>query len=306
MRSRRHLLVIVLSVILGVQALLAQDDEPRRWSPVALDAKVVGAAYAFSWGNVFFNPATELEDVDVEVHSLTLNYIQPFRIGKRFGRIGILVPFNHQRWNGLLSGVPREVDRTGLVDPRIRVSFNLIGAPAANLDELVEYYKENPKGFTLGVGLAVRIPLGQYDPNKAINIGTNRFVIRPQVGFEYRWGLWSYELSSSLFFFTVNNEFLGQRRRAQNAIFATQTHLIKRFEKGFWASLDAGYGYGGDNFVNGVPLRDYKSNLIGGGTIGFRYAGNQTGKFFYFRQAALTDFGQDLNVFGLVWTMLIK
>lgn len=48
--------------------------------------------------------------------------------------------------------------------------MNLYGAPAMHLKQFTEYH---PKTI-VGASITVNAPTGQYDPNKFINVGTNR------------------------------------------------------------------------------------------------------------------------------------
>ena len=297
--------MLLVGIYLLAGRSFAQDVEPRRWTPIPLDTRVIGAGYAFTSGDVLFDPSLLAEDVEIQVHTAAISYVHPFRIGNKFARLGILLPVNFEYWNGLLEGVPRSVQRNGLVDPRIRFSINIIGAPASDLKGLQQFYQENPTHTTLGFSLAVRLPLGQYDEERLINVGNNRFVFRPQLGFEHRWGSWSYELTASVFFYTVNNRFFPDRRKVTDPIYALQNHLIYRFKKGIWLALDLGYGYGGETAIDMVPIEDYRSNIVAGGSLGFRLDRTQALKLLYYRKEALNEVGSDINSLGVVWTMVL-
>ena len=56
---------------------------------------------------------------------------------------------------------------------------------ASTLNELVEERQSGqlaPPRTIVGVSLLVQAPTGQYDPDRLINIGTNRWTFRPEVG----------------------------------------------------------------------------------------------------------------------------
>ena len=44
-------------------------------------------------------------------------------------------------------------------------------------------FKSYPQGHTLGVGLTIGMPTGQYDSSKVINFGANRWAFKPEVGY---------------------------------------------------------------------------------------------------------------------------
>ena len=64
---------------------------------------------------------------------------------------------------------------SGLGDPIVRLSVNFYGAPAVSMDEYPTYQQD----ILVGASLQVSPPLGQYDPTRLLNVGTNRWSIRP-------------------------------------------------------------------------------------------------------------------------------
>ena len=96
-------------------------------------------------------------------------------------------------------------------DPRLRLSVNFIGAPALRGKEFQAYRASHSINTVVGAALAVTLPLGEYEQEKLLNLGENRFIIRPQLGFVHTRGRWSYELTGSVFLYTDNDEFLGNK-----------------------------------------------------------------------------------------------
>jgi hypothetical protein len=54
-------------------------------------------------------------------------------------------------------------------DLRLRLSLNFSGAPALSLKEFTGYKSD----LTMDASLQVLVPLGQYDADRPVNIGTN-------------------------------------------------------------------------------------------------------------------------------------
>ncbi|WJM95140.1 hypothetical protein QEP73_16310 [Pseudomonas defluvii] len=75
------------------------------------------------------------------------------------GKFDILVPEAKLSGSALFNGEPKERNVTGLIDPRLRFSVNLYGAPAMSLAEFPRYQQD----VIIGAGLAITAPLGQYD-----------------------------------------------------------------------------------------------------------------------------------------------
>jgi len=208
----RGLIFAIIGFLLS-NSLFGQDLEPRRWTEIPIGNHVIGGGYAFSFGDVFFDPILQVEDATIEVNTIIASYILPVRIGNKLGRIDATIPFAFEHWQGLLSDVPTSLNRTGFADPRIRFSVNIIGATAEESKKLREYIAENPVRTTVGISVAVTLPIGQYFDDKLINLGQNRFVIRPQAGMIHTWNKWSFELTASTFIITDNNNFYGGMKK---------------------------------------------------------------------------------------------
>lgn len=301
-----HKSILICFVMLYLQQGYTQDVEPRRWSSIPLGVNVIAAGYAFTSGDVFFDPVLGAEDVIYTGNGFVVGYVRPFRLGNKLARVDILLPLSFSRWEGLLDGIPASADRNGLADPRVRLSLNLTGPPPTGPKELQEYRATHPVFTTFGVSLAVTLPLGQYSNANLINLGGNRFVVRPQAGMVHYWGPWSYELTSSLVLFTKNNDFFNDGELKQKALFAFQTHLIRQFEKRFWASLSAGYNQGASSIVNQQFNDDQRSNFVGAASVGASFAGNQGLKLAYVYSKTLKDVGSTTNTVLLAWSIAFK
>lgn len=294
-------LILFSILLLLYQNTFSQDVEPRRWTPIPLGSHILGAGYSLTSGDVFFDPLLEAENVKLKAHSLAVTFAQPFKIGNKLGSISVLVPFSIADWDGSLSGTPAGINRTGFADPRLRASIILDGPPAGNAIEIRQYRLENPTDTSFGVSLAITIPIGEYFEDKLINLGSNRFIFRPQVGMIHYWGKWSFELSSSVFFYTRNPDFFNDAERRQRPTFAIQSHLVKQFQQGAWLSLSAGYGLGGESVINRQPNGDFRSNLLVSASYSFLIAKRQGMKLTYIRAEALENIGSNTNNFILSW-----
>ncbi len=280
----------------------AQDIEPRRWTPLPLKTNIIGVGYGYTNGKIFFDPVIDVEDASVEGSAFVVQYVRPFKLGKKLARVDVQLPYTIARWEGLLGGAPASVKRSGFADPRLRLSVNFIGPSAMEAKELREYIMANPVHTVVGASLAVTFPFGQYYDDKLLNLGQNRFVFRPQVGFVHTWRSWSYELSGSVFLYSNNNNFFNGKTRRQNPVFEAQTHLIKRFKPGIWGSLSLGTGLAGQSIVNNLPNSDEQENIMAGLSFGFAITKSQAVKIFYIRSQTLSDIGGDTNSYGVVWS----
>lgn len=283
----------------------SQDLEPRRWNILPLGTQVVGGGYAYTSGDILFDPTLEIEDATVDANTFVLQYVRPFKIGNKFARVDVRLPISFVHWKGLLNGEYASAGRNGFTDSRIRLSMNLLGPKASGPKELFQYFKENPVNTTVGVSIAVTLPTGLYHADKLLNIGQNRFVIRPQIGVLHNRGKWSYELTSSVIFFTENNDFFGGNLRSQKPMFAVQGHIIKRFESKLWASISAGTGAGSKSTINNVSKDDRRNDVLASLALGYPISKKQSLKLAYVYSRTTRIIGSNTDSIVLGWALLL-
>src|SRR5439155_23749609 len=146
-----------------------------------------------------------------------------------------------------VSGQEVERDVLGPGDPLLRLSVNFSGAPALSMDEYATYHQ----AVIVGASLHVTAPLGQYDSTKLLNVGTNRWSIKPELGVSKAWGPVTLEVIPAITFFTNNDDFLRGKTLAQNPIYSLQGHLIYEFSRALWATFDATYYTAGRTTIDG-------------------------------------------------------
>jgi hypothetical protein len=179
----RSLLVILVLTGLGLpERAGAQDLEPRRWSHLPIGQTIVGVGYGYTEANVFFSPVLKLTDGTSRINALGVSAIHTFDLAGKSARISLLLPYLSGRWEGDMEGEFQIVHRKGGGDPRLRLSVNLYGAPALKGSEFVRYRTEHSTNTVIGASIAMTVPLGKYCDDCLINIGNNRWSVRPQVG----------------------------------------------------------------------------------------------------------------------------
>lgn len=280
---------------------LAQDLEPRRWTPLPVGLNVIGAGYVRTEGDLFLDPVLKIEDAEVDGHTVVLSYVRSFVISKKLARFDVLLPWQNIRWTGLLDGVPATASRVGLADPWVRLSVILAGAPKSGS-------KQNQPAMSntiIGAAIAVGIPFGKYLDDKLLNLGQSRVVIRPQIGVLHTRGQWSYELTGSVFFYGDNDDFFGGSKLEQDPLHAMQAHLIRVFDKrGYWMALSAGYGWGGQVTVDGIAQDNSRRLFLSALAFGVPAGKNQGVKFAYIRNRTNISTDADTDSLAIAWSML--
>lgn len=283
----------ILSALFPVHA---QDLEPRAYSNIPVGLNFVAAGYAYSAGGVLFDPAVPLENASIKIHGTVLAYARSLKIGNMSGKIDMIMPY---AWlSGSADFQDERVSRkiSGLGDPRIRMSLNFAGAPALSLSE----YKDYKQNLIVGVSLQVFMPLGQYDPDKLVNIGTNRFTFKPELGISKTFGHLYLELAAGAAFYTVNHNFYQGQTLTQNPIGSIQGHAVYTFRRGIWAALDGTCYWGGRTTLEGVEGNDLQENTRVGFTFALPVNMHNSLKL-HLSSGVSTRTGSDFDAIGIVW-----
>ncbi len=280
-----------------VRTATAQDIEPRRWSHLPLGGHFGGAAYAYTEGDIFLNPVLRIEDGEFEMHTAALKYIHAFEVLGKSARVDLTQLYQSGSWSGLLNGVPAAIEREGWSDSALRFAVNLYGAPPLSGEEFIAYRRAAYCETIVGAGLLVTFPTGEYFDDKLINLGSNRYTFTPQFGVVHTRGKWTMELSSSVTFFTDNDEFFNGKQLEEDPLLIGQGHLIYTFMPGLWLGASAGYGYGSESTIDQVSANDRKGNLGFGFSAGIPINRHFGFKIAYIGIRTQEDIGSDNNTF---------
>jgi hypothetical protein len=295
-RSRIRLRAVLVWALCSLWAAgtAAQELSPRAYWPAPKGTKVLITGYSYSSGDTLTDPSLPVYDVDSRLHSAVLGYLQTFSLWGRTANIVGELPYTWGSTKGFLFGDPARRDLSGFSDLSVTLAVNLHGAPTMTPVDF-QALRANPHPI-LGASLKVRAPTGHYDDNKLINVGANRWAIKPELGYMIPLKpTWVLELEAGAWFFTDDDDFLNGQRK-QHPIFAAEIHLVKRIRPGFWASLEANYYAGGRQVIGGNRHVDIQRNSRIGGTVVFPFAGRHAIKV-GFSRGWVTDFGNDFDQF---------
>ncbi len=256
-------LLAVSALLVGPSAVCAQEIEPRAFSnaPVGVNFLIVG--YAFTEGGLSFDPALPVSSPKLSTSGAVAAFARSFALFGKSAKFDVVVPAASLSGSALLAGEPIERHVDGLVDAKFRVSVNLLGGPALSLQEFKDYKPD----LLVGVSLQVSAPTGQYDNTRVVNLGTNRWWFKPELGVSKTFGQWTLEGKAAVTVYTDNDDFYGGQTRAQEPLYSAQGHAIYTFRPGIWGSLDATYFVGGRTTINGELNRDLQQNWRLGGTL---------------------------------------
>jgi len=274
----------------------AGEIEPRAYvnTPVGINFLLTG--YAYSDGGLSTEASSPIKDAQIKMHTGILAYARTLDVWGKSGKIDVIVPYSDLSGSATVAGQPRERNVSGLNDPRLRFSVNFYGAPALSLQEFTNYQQD----LIIGTSIQVSAPLGQYDADKLVNLGNNRWFVKPDIGISKAWGALAIELSTGVFIFSNNNDFFGGSTLEQDPVSSTQLHVTYNFGHGVWAALSGTCDYGGRTTIDGMQNDDLQNNSRVGATLSLPVNRNNSIKLFT-SSSVHTTAGSDFNLFGIVW-----
>ena len=255
-RPHGYSLLGVLSSIAIVLALsgpvLATDDGPRAYWK-GRDGTQMFAFSFLRWdinaaGSQQFDPAHYVypnSDVEASVflgmwgHHFTL-FDRPsvFSVALAGGNVDAEVDTNVTPPEflppGVIPGDSLSQSSSGYADPSVSLLINLRGTPP--LKSNVDLLNYEPT-WTIDTQVMLAVPIGEYDSDKLVNLGLNRWWGRIAFPMKYHFGVFSrgymssFELTPSVWLFAENDDFVGQTLKNdplwQLEPKFTQSHLLR-------------------------------------------------------------------------------
>ena len=296
----RYLAIIALIFCWADQSF-AQDLEPRRWSQMPTGLNFIGIGIGHTEGDIFFDPVLLVEEAEFDMETVGLVYVRSLSVAGKSARIDFSLPYRAGRWDGTVDGQQVDFRRRGFADPRIRFSMLLYGGPA---ETPAEFAKSKKSNTVVGAAVAVTMPFGEYSSERLINLGENRWVIRPQLGVTHTRGKWTGELTGSVFLYGDNNEFWMNTKLESNPLWALQAHVIYNFKPGLWASFSTAYGTGGEAKVDSVAKNNLSGNWLTALNLGIPINRKQGIKVTYLRGRTQKSTGVDIDSLILSYSLM--
>lgn len=290
---------VCLVWLILVRSACALDIEPRAYTntPVGLNFLAVG--YQRSEGGLEFDPALPITDASATVDTGLLGYVRTLGVAGRSAKIGFKLPYSRFDAHGYVAGEFRSREQSGLADPTLYFTVNLSGAPALSLQEFKSYRQDLITGFTL----KVTAPLGAYDDDYVLNIGTNRWSFEPELGVSKALGRWILEAAGSIVFYTDNEDFEDGSTRSQDPIYSARGDVIYNFPDRVWLAFGATFFTGGRTTVDGTTSNDLADNWRAGAVLTVPVDRKNSIKI-YGSSGISTRTGADYDTVGLLWQYL--
>ncbi len=177
---------------------------------------------------------------------------------------------------GVTPGSTFSQSASGYIDPSVQLDVNLFGTSSlVGTADLLNYEPT----WTIDAAVMLALPVGEYDGDKLVNMGLNRWWGRLALPIKYHFGVFapgymsSFELTPSVWIFAENDDFLGQS--LENApLLQLEAHLTQDFTRTFFGSLDLLYRSGFQSEINGVEVGEELDIGDVGFTLNFQASDN--------------------------------
>jgi hypothetical protein len=274
----------------------AQDLEPRAYinTPVGMNFLLVG--YQYAEGALLFDPTLPVDDAVADVNLGLVGYVHTLAVAAKSAKAGVLLPFADLDAQGYVDGAFRTREDTGLADPSFYFTINLYGAPALSSNAFRDYRQET----IVGVSFKLTAPLGVYDNDKLLNIGTNRWSLKSELGVSHAISRLYLEGAIAATFYTDNEDFYNGKTREQEPVYSLQGHVIYTFPGNIWTSVGVTYFTGGRTTVEGISGDDLQQNWRTGFTVALPVNRHHSIKIFG-NSGVSTRTGNDYDSLGMVW-----
>jgi hypothetical protein len=274
----------------------SQELEARAYSAAPVGLKFFVAGYAYSQGGLSTDPAVPIQDAKLRVHTTVFAYAQVLDLWGKTGKFDVILPYSDLAGSALVVGQPRERNVAGFNDPRFRLSVNFLGAPALSMKEFASHKSD----LVAGASIQVSAPVGQYDSSRVVNLGTNRWSVKPDVGFSKPIGPFTADVTAGVTFYGDNSDYFGGKRLEQERIYSVQAHLTYNFGGGVWAGLGGTFYSGGRTTVDGARNDDALKNSRFGAVLSLPIDRNNSLKF-NASTGVTTRIGTSFDTVSVAW-----
>lgn len=213
--------------------------------------------------------------------------IGPFTIDPQ-----VFIPFGENHLDGAAVG-GKEFSSSGWGDPMLAATTWFVNDPV--------------KKLWVGFTPFITLPLGTYDRSKGLNLGGNRWVVRPEVGVVKGFGDKAYLdlILGGEFYFDNKNYGSGTKAVTleQDALLAFEAHASYDITKKWYLSLDYFYNDGGETIIADVKQHNAQSNH-GIGLSMFWGIGEHNQLMIQYKDDFYVKSGPGTNTIGMRWMYL--
>lgn len=280
---------------------ISQDLEPRFLSAIPTGGNFAIASYGYSSGNILLDNTLPIEDLNARLNSVIVGYARSFKLLNKLAKFDVVLPYSFGQYSGVVTDIDSSVYRNGFGDPLLRFSLILIGHKPVGVSEFMQ---QGDNKFKLGATFRMRLPLGQYDPEKFLNLGANRWGFKLGVA-------GSYTVKKKLIFeghlntwlFTENKAFFNGNTLYQKPLLSAQLHVTYLMNPRLWFAVSFGRSGLGETVINGIEKNNTQNDSRFG--VAFAYKVNKHNSLkLAFTSGITTRYGADFTTILLAYQFM--
>ena len=202
-----------------------------------------------------------IEGAHLNLNQWTISYMRYFNLFGRMAWVSPSIPL--AVLNGTVTGTNVNGSIAGAGDSSYEFAWLLKGGPALSPEEFEKY----KPATVIGVSLNVTAPTGLYRADKILNLGSDRWSFRPEIGLSHPFGpeqKWAVDAYANTYIYTDNTSYRGKEILRQGPLPAFEGHLSYAFRENVVGSFDARYSFRGDTSIDGVGQSDSQKNFVVG------------------------------------------
>lgn len=284
---------------LALTPALGLADNARDWQNLPTDLNMVFGYYNRIDSNTPIDTSLPVDGLSLNADLYIARYARSFGIDGRNSAIQILQPYADLSASldnsELLKGTHHN---SGMGDTQFVLVHNIFGGPALTKEEFATW---TPETFLTGA-LWITAPTGDYDKDRLINIGSNRWAFKPEIAFGTPIGPTWLELNTYVSLFGDNNDYHGDGTLEQKALYAIEGHYSYTFNRALWASIDTTYSRGGETKVDGDWQDNKQEGTVMGASLGFMLSPQFGGLLAYSDNVAERDGSPEVAT----WTLRLQ
>jgi len=287
--------ILLASTLVVCGRAAAQELEPRAYAANPIGAAFLVVGWSRSTGGVVTDPTLPISDIKATVDGFPAGVGYTFNVAGKVAQAVVALPYALAEVSGRVFEQVGTINRSGLADTRIRFAINLRGNDAMGLRAFVK----EPRHTIVGASVVVSAPTGQYYPDKLINVGTNRWAFKPELGISVPKGKWDLDAYVGAWLFAPNSDYYpGGRERTQSPMAALQGHGAYTLKPRLWLAADSTWYVGGAPTVDGADAGESVNNVRLGLTLSLPAGRQQSIKVAYSTGATVRT-GTDFRTFSV-------
>jgi hypothetical protein len=264
MKKRLLFPCLVLAVLQIPSQVSAQFNDPRAYENAPVGTNQLELGYSYAHANASIDTSLIITGAKLDHNEGTIDYTRYFGFFHRLMWVEAAVPV--AGLNGSVSGTNIQGSVSGAGDSSYQLAMLLKGGPALTVEQFQHYQPTT----TLGLSLAISAPTGLYQPNKILNLGSDRWSFKPEIALSRPFGreqAWEFDAYANASFYTDNTSYHGKEILRQQPLPGLEGHISYSFNGSIWGSIDTRYSFRGPTIVEGVAQDNSQQNFILGSEL---------------------------------------